>query len=236
MMIIRVFTLVLLILLLTGFSKQYIFQKIAMEMEVRSAAAGNAIKTKASIYYTAEGKMLSYFSEPQEMVIINNKKGEITIYNPISNTVAQQQNYLLGTETNQLFFFLDNKRNDLGLNAMGFTIRNTKIEDGLKITEWNPPMVMLKDVSKVELVHEKGNPIFMGYYAANGGIIKKTFFYNYVKVSDYISLPSVVTQIDFKSTTDSVVTKTTYTKFRLNQQVEDDKLSFEVPKNAKLLK
>ncbi len=236
MMITRVFTLVLLIILTTGFTRQYIFQKIAMEMEIRSAAAGNAIKTKASIYYTAEGKMLSYFSEPQEMVIINNKKGEITIYNPITNTVAQQQNYLLGTETNQLFFFLDNKRNDLGLNAMGFTIRNTKIEDGLKITEWNPPMVMVKDVSKVELVHEKGNPIFMAYYSANGNIVKKTFFYNYVKVSDYISLPSVVTQIDFKSATDSVVTKTNYTKFRLNQQVENDKLNFEVPKDAKLLK
>lgn len=236
MMIIRVFPLALLFLLLTGFTGQYIFQKIAMEMEIRSATAGNAVRTKASIYYTSEGKMLSYFSEPQEMVIVNNKKGEITIYDPLNNTVAQQQNFMLSTETNQLYFFLENKRADLGLSAMGYTIRNTKIEDGLKITEWNPPMALVKDISLVELVHEKGNPIFMGYYAANGNVIKKTFFYSYTKVSDYISLPSAVTQIDYKSATDSVVTKTTYTKFRLNQQVEDSKLTFEVPKNAKLIR
>lgn len=218
-----------------AFSDQYIFQKLSLEMETRSASDGKSTRMKASLYYTAEGKMLTYFTEPYEMVIVNNKKGEIIIYNPKDNTVLQQQNYMLGTETNQLYFFLENKRNDLGLTGMGYNIRNTRMEDGLKITEWNPPMNLVKELSKVELVHEKGNPIFMAYHAANGKVVKKMFFYNYTKVSDYITLPAVVTQIDFKTPTDSIVTKTSYTQFRLNQQVAEDKLTFVVPGNAKVL-
>lgn len=234
-MVYRIVIISLLSLGLMAFGKQYIFQKISMEMETRAASGGKATRVKASLYYTAEGKMITYFSEPQELVIVNNKKGEIIIYNPGDNTVMQQQNYMLGTETNQLYFFLENKRNDLGLSAMDYTIRNTRVEDGLKITEWNPPMNLVKEISKVELVHEKGNPIFMAYHAANGTIIKKMFFYNYTKVSDYISMPAVVTQIDFKTSTDSIVTKTTYSQFKLNQQVVDDKLNFSVPANAKVL-
>ncbi len=235
MMITRVFTLVLLILLLTGFSKQYIFQKVSMEMETRAVTAGKTTRVKANMYYTSEGRLVTYFSEPQEMVIINNKKGEIQIYNPIQNTVFQQQNYMLGTETNQLYFFLDNKRSDLGLSAMDYTIKNTRIEDGLKITEWQAPIVLMKEISKVELVHEKGNPIFMAYYSASNQIIKKMFFYNYTKLSEYISLPAAITQIDFKTTKDSIVTKTTYSQFKLNQQVSDEKLNFSIPENAKVL-
>ncbi len=204
-------------------------------METRSASAGKSTRIKASMYYMAEGKMVTYFTEPYELIIINNKKGEIIIYNPKDNTVLQQQNYMLGTETNQLYFFLENKRSDLGLKAMDYTIKNTKIEEGLKITEWSPPMNLVKEISKVELVHEKGNPIFMAYHAANGTIVKKMFFYSYTKISDYISMPATITQIDFKSPSDSIVTKTTYSQFQLNQQVADDKLNFVVPENAKTL-
>ncbi len=49
--------------------------------------------------------MVSYFTAPQEMVIVNNKKGEIVIYNPVNNTVVQQQNFMMSTETSQLYFF-----------------------------------------------------------------------------------------------------------------------------------
>lgn len=236
MMISRIGLFVFLAIALMAFSDQYIFQKISMEMETRSASAGKSTRMKASLYYTAEGKMITYFTEPYEMVIVNNKKGEIIIYNPKDNTVLQQQNYMLGTETNQLYFFLENKRNDLGLAAMDYTIRNTRLEDGLKITEWSPPMNLVKELSKVELVHERGNPIFMAYHAADGKVIKKMFFYNYTKVSDYISMPAVVTQIDFKTPSDSIVTKTSYTNFLINQQVSDSKLSFQIPSNAKNLK
>lgn len=218
-----------------AFGYQYIFQKISMDMEMRSVTAGKSARIKANIYYTAEGKMVSYYTEPQEMVIVNNKKGEILIYNPGNNTVIQQQNYTIGTETTQLYYFLENKRNDLGLSAMGYSVRNTRFEDGLKITEWNPPMSIVKEVSKVELVHEKGNPIFMAYHSGSGGILKKIFFYNYTSVSDYITMPTMVTQIEFKTSTDSVITKTTYSQFRLNQNVTDDKLNFVAPPTAKVI-
>jgi hypothetical protein len=216
-------------------SFQYIFQKISLEMETRSATSGKAAKVKATVFYSVGGMMVSYFTEPIELVIINNKKGELTIYNPMENTVLQQQNYLLGTETNQLYFFLENKKGDLGLSAMGYTTKSTRFEEGLKITDWMPPMNIAKDISNVELVHEKGNPIFMAYYGADGKALKKIYFYNYNQVSDNIYIPSAITQIDFKTLTDSIVTKTTYSAIRLNQSVEEQKLNFTVPSTAKVL-
>ncbi len=204
-------------------------------MDTRSATAGKAARVKATIYYSAGGMMVSYFTEPIELVIINNKKGELTIYNPLENTVTRQQNYLLGTETNQLYFFLENKKNDLGLSAMGYTTKNTRFEEGLKITNWMPPMNIAKDISNVELVHEKGNPIFMAYFGADGKPLKKMYFYKYTQVSDYINIPSAITQIDFKTPTDSIVTKTIYSAFRLNESVEEQKQNFTVPSNAKVL-
>jgi outer membrane lipoprotein-sorting protein len=223
------------ILITSSFAHQRIFEKIAVDMETRSATAGKSTQIKASIFYSSEGKMVSYYTVPQEMVIVNNKKGEIIIYNPLDNTVLQQQNFTMGTETTQLYFFLENKRGDLGLSGMGYTLKATRFEDGLKITSWSPPMQLATQLSKVELVHEKGNPIYMGYLDSKGRVIKKTFFYNYARVSEDISFPSAVTQIDFKTPKDSIVTKTTYSQFHLNQQVSDEKLNYSVPSNAKVI-
>jgi hypothetical protein len=214
---------------------QRIFEKISLNMETRSATAGKSTLVKASIFYSSEGKMISYFTAPQELIIVNNKKGEITIYNPVNNTVVQQQNFMIGTETTQLYYFLENKRNDLGLSGMGYMLKTTRFEDGLKITNWAPPMELASQLSQVELVHEKGNPIYMGYHNEKGRVIKKTFFYNYTRLSDYISFPNAITQIDFKTPKDSVVTKTIYSEFQLNQQVSDEKLNYSVPSTAKVI-
>jgi outer membrane lipoprotein-sorting protein len=225
---------IVIILIFSSFH-QRIFEKISLNMETRSATAGKSTQVKATLFYSSEGKMVSYFTAPQEMIIVNNKNGEIIIYNPLNNTVIQQQNFMMSTETSQLYFFLENKRNDLGLSGMGYTLKATRFEDGLKITNWSPPMELAAQVSSVELVHEKGNPIYMGYHDRKGKIIKKIFFYNYTRVSEYITFPNAITQIDFKTPKDSVITKTAYSEFHLNQQVNDEKLNYSVPSTAKVI-
>lgn len=202
-------------------------------MLTRSTRNGKLSRLKASVYYTSEGKMACHYLEPEEILITNNSKGEFLVYDFAKNTIAQKQNYLLSTESNQLFYFLENNRGDLGLSKMGFTLKETKFVDGLKVTVWSPPMQLAKDISRVEVAHNKNNPVFLGYFDKKGKGINKVYFYNYQKVAG-LSFPTSVTQISQVDKKDSVISKTTYANFKVDQEVSDDYLNFKVPTNARV--
>lgn len=209
------------------------FEKISMDMETKTAKDGYSSYIKASIYYGNDGKMISYYKYPKEYVILNNSKGEIKIYDQAKNTVLQQQNYMYSTETSQFYYFLNNKKSDLGLGEMGFTQSNVKFEEGLMITEWLPPAQMSKDLSKVELVHENGQPIYIAYYDQNNFISTKAYYYNYTSLNSILSFPATITQIKYVTPTDSTITKITYDNFLVDKNVESSLLNFKIPNNAK---
>jgi len=212
---------------------QFVYQKVSMDMLTRSTHKGMLTTLKASVYYTSEGKMACHYTDPEEMLIVNNTKGEFMMYDYLKNTVAQKQNYLMSTESNQLFYFLENNRGDLGLSKMGFGLKETKFVDGLKVTVWTPPMQVANDILKVEVAHDKNNPVFLGYFDKKGKAINKTYFYNYQMVAG-LHFPSSVTQITFTSERDSVIAKTVYTNFKVDQQVDEQYLNFKIPASAKI--
>jgi hypothetical protein len=198
---------------------QYVYQKISMDMLTRSSRKGKLTTLKASVYYTSEGKMACHYMDPREAMVINNSKGEFTIYDFTTNSVVQRQNYLMGTETNQLFYFLENNRGDLGLSKMGFGLQETKFKEGLRITVWSPPMQLAKDILKVEVAHDKSNPVFLGYFDKKGKAINKVYFYNYQMVGG-LNFPSSVTQINYVSAKDSIISKTIYSNFKVDKEVD----------------
>lgn len=202
-------------------------------MLTRSTRKGQLTTLKASVFYTSEGKMACHYVDPKEILVINNSKGEFLVYDFINNSVAQKQNYLMSTETNQLFYFLESNRNDLGLSKMGFTLKETKFEGNLKITVWSPPLQLTKDISKVEVAHEKNNPVFLGYFDKKGKAINKVYFYNYQLVGA-INFPSSVTQINYVNAKDSVISKTVYSNFKLDKDVDEQYLNFKIPANARV--
>ncbi len=202
-------------------------------MLTRTTRKGMVSRVNASVYYTSEGKMACHYTEPQELMIINNSKGDFTVYDFVNNTVAQKQNYLMSTETNQLFYFLENNRGDLGLSKMGFTLKETKFAKGLKITVWMPPMQLLNQISRVEVAHDKNNPVFLGYFDKKGKAINKVYFYNYEMIAG-LRFPTSVTQISLVKDKDSIISKTTYSNFKVDQEVDEKYLNFKIPTNAKV--
>ncbi len=202
-------------------------------MLTRSTYKGKLSSLKATVFYTSAGKMVSYYREPAEMLITNNSKGEITMYNFKNNTVIQKQNSMMSTDVNQLYYFLENNKNDLGLTKIGFVLTETKFKDGLKITVWSPPMQLVKDILKVELAHDKGNPVFLGYFDLKGKAINKVFFYDYHLVGG-LQFPASVTYINFKGVNDSIISKTSYSNFKVDQEVDEQYLNFVIPANAKV--
>lgn len=225
----------LLILLISSNTDQYVFEKVSLDLYTRTARDGKMSITKAQIFYNADGDMISYYTEPDEVYISNTKKGDVIMYNIRENTVIQRQNYLFSTENNQLYFFLEKNKSDLGLSRMGFAITNTRFEDGLKITTWVPPLQMRSSVSKVELVHNKNNPVFLGYYDAAGGFQKKVYFYKYETYYG-ISIPTNLTQISFASPKDSIVSKTIYSNIKFDEEVTDEYFNFQIPSSVVVIK
>lgn len=213
---------------------QFVYSKISMQMVTRVAQGGSMRTMKATLFFTADGKMASHYSEPEPALVTNNAKGEILIYDFTRNTVTRKQNYLFNTESNQLFYFLEKSRADLGLAAMGFRLAETKFTEGLKVTVWSPPMQLAKSISRVELAHDKGNPVFLGYFDVAGKAISKTYFYQYQQVAG-IQFPAAVSQINRITDTDSIVSKTQYSHFKVDRDVDDTYLRFQIPSDAAVI-
>ncbi|GHN00890.1 hypothetical protein WSM22_23790 [Cytophagales bacterium WSM2-2] len=212
---------------------QYVYEKVSMDMLTRSVAKGGLSTIKAAVYYTSEGKMACHYIDPHEALVTSNSKGELTVYDYESNSVLQRQNMAMSSEFNQLFYFLENNRGDLGLSKMGFSLKETKFQDGLKITVWLPPMQLANEVSKVELAHDKNNPAFLGYFNTKGKAFSKVYFYNYEMVAG-LRFPTAVTQINYTSPKDSLISKTTYSNFKVDKEVDEQYLNFKIPTNAKI--
>lgn len=210
------------------------FQKIAIKMVSKSSKNGFTTKIEGDIYYSANGKMITYFSYPASYTTIANNKGEFLFYDPEKNTVFQSQNQALSSETSFFYFFLNNKKTDLGLSDMGFHISNTTFEEGLTVTEWTPPIQIASQLGAIKIVHDRNDPIFMSYKDSNDQIIKKVYYYDYINMSG-ITIPTSVTQIDYHSAIDSVITKIYYSDIRIGNEVNEKLLNFKIPENAKVV-
>ncbi len=210
-------------------------RKVSASMTMRTSHKGKTTNTHAELCYATSGRMVTLFPKPSELYLFNNANGELRVYDPTKNTVLQQQNATYSTETTQFFFFLHNRKADLGLSSMGFSLGTTKFENGVMITTWKSPTPLAKNIKRVELVHKGQNPIYMKYVDPSERIIKKVFYYDYTKLG-IVDFPQTITQIDYVTAKDSIITKTAYGALKINEQVQSNLLEFIIPSNAKVIK
>ncbi|WP_041340734.1 hypothetical protein [Runella slithyformis] len=210
-------------------------RKVSATMTMRTFHKGKTTNTRAELCYATSGRMVTLFPKPSDLYLFNNANGELRVYDPSKNTVLQQQNATYSTETTQFFFFLHNRKADLGLSSMGFSLGTTKFENGVMITTWKSPTPLAKNIKRVELVHKGQNPIFMKYVDPSERTIKKVFYYDYTKLGT-MDFPQTITQIDYVTAKDSIVTKTAYGALKINEEVQSNLLEFVIPSNAKVIK
>ncbi len=210
-------------------------RKVSATMTMRTAHKGKTVNTRAELCYATSGRMVTLFPKPSELYVFNNSNGEIKVFDPTKNTVLQQQNVTYSTETTQFFFFLHNRKADLGLASMGFNLSQTKFENGVMISTWKSPTPMAKSIKRVELVHKGQNPIFMKYIDPTERTIKKVYYYEYTKLGS-VDFPQTITQIDYVTAQDSIITKTAYGALKINEQVTSNLLDFVIPANARIIK
>lgn len=230
-------TIILFLCVLTcaSFSVKHLFnvERVYAKMVSRQLQSGKSITLKSEICFEQSGNMVTHFTSPVEYIVTTNKTGEIKVYDPEKNTVVVKQAGIFSSQSSQFYYFLTGNTNDFGLSMLGFVPVKTYPEGGLIISEWalKTPDPKIQ-VQFIKLVHQKQMPIYMDYKDKNKNTIRKVYYYSY-KQLDNFNFPTITTEIVYNSATDSVITKTAYTDFKLNADANSPYFSFKVPNNAK---
>lgn len=211
------------------------FEKIQMDMNVRTAHSGKMTQSSAQLHYLADGRMIANFILPSGYTVINNTKGEVKVYDPVKNTIRQVNDYNLSTESSLISFFVGGQVYDMGLGKMGFVLLKTERKDKLNITSWSAPESMASSLSAVKLVLDDNKPIYIEYMDNKKKVSSKTYFYKY-ETYENLRFPTAVTVISYLSAKDSMISKTTFTNVKLNAKADSKYFNFTIPANAKLAK
>lgn len=210
------------------------FQWVSFEMTQRNNNKGVTTEARSVVYFAQNSDLVIRQVFPFELFILNNKDGELKIYNPERNEVYQSMNYQLGSQTNQFYFFLMNKTDDMGLTDMGFALASSRLEDQLLISVYDAPENAKQYLEKVEVVHKGKQPIFIGYLDKKDKYLKKVFYYNYMEDLG-VTFPGVITEINYLEKKDSIITKTSFTNFKIDDLEAQGMLEFQVPDHARLI-
>ncbi|OWY20982.1 hypothetical protein B6N25_10390 [Sphingobacteriales bacterium TSM_CSS] len=217
----------------TAFTIRLPIQRLQAAITTKQVKNGQSTTVKATLYYTAGGKMVTRFTQPHEYILLSNSKGEYKIYDPKTNTVEQSQNAAFSTDVTYFGHFLNNRSGDMGLRSLGFALQQTRFDEGAMITDWKPQLVDADAPFYVELVHENGEPIFIGYKDIGGKYLRKVFFYNYQKIQQ-VNLPLTITDINYLANGDSIVGRTQYADVQVNENATGSYFDFKIPQNARL--
>ncbi|MDQ3192434.1 MAG: hypothetical protein M3Q58_12645 [Bacteroidota bacterium] len=227
--------LTLIIIVGASFTIQRSLNKLSVTMEVKTLHKGESMVAKGTVYYKpAGGLLVSHFTHPSENISITNANGEYKIYDYQSNEVTQAQGQEYSSKNSIFYSFLSGRSRDMGLNALGYKLKETKFEDKLVITVWQPPVNLESSISKVEIVQEDHKPIYMGFFNAHGIPVQKIYYSKFTTISGF-NFPLSITEFQYLETGDSIISKRVYSDVRVNEQVEDKYLDFKVPMGAKLI-
>ncbi len=208
------------------------FDWVSFSMVKRSTTHGMVSRIDARVFYKPSGKMVTHFISPIDMYVLNNSLGNVEIFNTKENTVVKSLDNRMGSRNTTFYYFLFGSSEDLGLSEAGFSLRESRIEDMMLVTEYTPPAAM-GGLEKVELVSNGDHPVFMGYLDKDGKYLKKTYYYDYQMVRG-VDFPMSITEIDFQKN-DSTITKTTFSDFRFNVPEDQEFADFKTPNTATLL-
>ncbi len=230
----RFFILAFIIIIASSF---YINKTDAISLSFVSKILENKkyITVEGEVYFKKQGGVLTTrLIKPFENVTIINADGEMKIYDVLENTLMQSSSALTSSESSYFWYFLNGNYNDLGFPKLGYIIKDTKVEDGVFITNWVPKAGLNTPIQKIEMVHEKSLPIYVEFIGPKNKTLGKIFFSAYKKVGT-INLPLKITEIAYKEKNDSTVTTKTYSNPKVNTEVNLNYLDFKIPANAKVV-
>ena len=189
---------------------------VSVSQETQVLSNGTKSIFKCDIYYNKEkDAIVTHHYYPAEFVKMSNRFGEMKIYFPGTNTVTIQQNQSLSTTNELLYYFINNKMNDLGLSKEGFKLISTSREEDMMITVWQAP-VSLKVINQIKIVFKDMLPVYAEYLGLDGMIKKKIYYSRYSDFKTF-RMPLRITEISFESKTDSTIKLSVFSNVRTDR-------------------
>jgi outer membrane lipoprotein-sorting protein len=151
------------------------------------------------------------------------------------NTLSVSNDLSLSSRNSFFYNFLYGSTGDLGLKRAGFKITQTKTEEKtITVTTWEPIVKMAKGTQKIILAHENNLPIFMSFIDEKKLTFLKIYYDNYQKLNN-LFLPTLMTEIEYTSKKDSVITRRNFADFKTNETCDKTYFNFVIPSSAKLI-
>lgn len=223
------------LLLCLGFKAPVALQKISLQMQIKTLHKNNVITTEGEVFYRSQGGLIvTHFTKPFENVTIANSRGEMKVYDPKENTIIQMQSPNFSSQNSVFYAFFNGITQDMGLKKMGYNISKTEVEGRYLVTTWLLGSTSKSEIKKVELVLEKYSPIHMAFFDSKNEIRQKIYYTNYQQVEEF-RLPLKITEINFNSKTDSTIDRKTYSNIKVNGNVSDAYLNYQIPANARVI-
>jgi len=233
----RPLTIALSVILLSFIPPESVKQ-LQMDLLIHTVNSGKRITTKGQVYYeVSNAKLVTHFTYPVELITITNALGEMQSYDFKKNNLLIQNGRDFSSKQSFIYHFMSGAYSDMGLPEEGFELKDSKIEDGMVITNWKIKSNARQDFANftVELVHENRLPIYMGF-SNNGQVVSKTYYTNY-QVFGGVRMPLKITEIVFTNDgADSTITQKNYSGVKLNEEVDLTYLNFKVPEDANIVK
>lgn len=226
---------VALLLLIIFAGAQVQVNRISLDMESKTLSKGKVVVVTGTVFYkTDEGRMVTWFRKPEELYVITNKNGEFKTYSPKDNSVIHKQSMDFSSKNSYLYYFLSGKTQEMGLPGLGLELKSTKTAGKRIVLEWALKPDFASDISKGEIALENNRPVFVGLYDAKGKLVSKAYFTQYSLVGP-VYFPMTVTEISYFGEKDSTIVRRKYSNGKINDAVDNTKLNFQVPINAKVV-
>lgn len=184
------------------------------------------------MFYNANGNLVVHFTYPQQYYVITNRLGETTLYQPEANEVIQLNDQSITSEDEMIAIFMTPNYSDLGLTKLGFVLHKVERKGQDQISTYLPTTSNDKGIQKATIVCRGGNPIYCAFYDHDGLLTRKTYYSRYQDFAA-LTLPTLVTQIAYDGTGDSVIKREEYHNIRTSNFAADALFDFSIPANAK---
>lgn len=195
---------------------------------------GKATTVNSEVLFKSDGRLVTHVLTPVEMYVLNDRFGNVTNYNPKLNTVNKMTDPMYSTLNSQYYYYVTGQYNDMGLKSLGFELFETQTKDGVVVQWFKAPATMHQVLLKARLALRQGKPIYIGFYNNQNREIKRMYFKDIEKISG-LSFPKTVIQIDKTSPSDSIITKTVYSNFKINKEIDQKLANFLIPTDAKVI-
>lgn len=221
--------------ILCGFSKINTLDYISFTYTEKIIENKKRITVEGNVYFNFKDKlMVTYLRKPINSLVRVNSTGDMEVYDYEKNTLFIDKSGYTSNEQSYLWFFLTNNYSDMGLAKAGYSLKETKIEEGYLVHYWIPKVN--NNIKHILLAfNDKKMPVYQEIITKSNETKGKIYFMNYTKLDNNIYMPTKIVDVFFKSKKDSSVSIKEYSNAKINKDVDLQYFKFKIPANAQII-